>query len=348
MAPADSPARQASVVHRAVAGWERLADTPGNGNGRGIQCVKDDVCWIYDSKTLWQSRDGGHSWFSVNEIVGNEPPLGYHFIGADIGWRYSLENLYRTNDSGKTWTIVATPLDLEKGELRSVWFSDDKTGWVAGGVYRALTEEEKRIGVTNNARNGDQVLDAAVFRTDDGGNTWNRQPLSPVWEGRISDVRFFDKSRGLALGEIVYYTDDGGKSWRRPVFKRGCVREKYLNDFYEASPQYVAMLDPNLWWLSFNDGRIVKSADGGRSWCDLLHPGGVAFSQGGPEYFTSLHFDTPEHGWGLGWDRFVYETTDAGATWKRLTSDVTVESMFFTNRSEGLVVSNEGVFRIKT
>lgn len=283
----------------------------------------------------------------VNGIVGNEPPLGYHFVSAEIGWRYSFENLYRTTDSGKTWAVVATSLDLEKGELRSVWFSDDKTGWVAGGVYRPLTEEEKRIGVTNNARNGDQVLEAAVFRTDDGGVTWNRQPLSPVLR-RITAVKFFDKSRGLALGEIVYHTDDGGKSWRRPFFKKGCVREKYLSDFYEASPTYSTMLDSNLWWLSFDDGRIVKSVDGGRSWCDLLHPGRVAFSQGGHEYFTSLHFDTPQHGWGLGWDRFVYETTDGGANWKRVTSDVTVESMFFAKRNEGLVVSNEGVFRIKS
>lgn len=348
VAPAGSPAQQAPVVHRAVDGWQRIADAPGNGNARGIQCVKGDVCWIYDAKTLWQSRDGGQSWVEVNGIVANEPPLGYHFVSAEIGWRYSLVNLYRTTDSGKTWAVVATPLDLEKGELRSVWFSDDKTGWVADGVYRPLTEEEKRIGVTNNARLGNQVLDAAVFRTDDGGDTWNRQPLSPVWEGRITDVKFFDKSRGLALGEIVYHTDDGGKSWSRPVFKRGCVSEKYLGDFYEASPQYLAMLDSNLWWLSFDDGRIVKSLDGGRAWCDLLHPGRVPFSQGGHEYFTSLHFDTPEHGWGLGWDRFLYETTDAGANWKRLTSDVTVESISFANRSEGLFVSNEGVFRIKS
>lgn len=344
---ADYQLKQAQPTHHAIDGWQRIADVPGNGDRRGIQCVKDDVCWLYDSKRLWRSLDRGETWTLVNTIDEKEPSLRYHFISGQMGWRYSLENLFGTADGGKTWTARTSPIDSQRGEIRSVWFNDNQTGWVAGGVYRPLTKEEEKIGVPNNARYGDKVVEDAVFRTDDSGQTWNHQPILPRWIGRISAVKFFDMNHGLALGQTVYYTDDGGNNWKRPNFKTQCVQEKYLSDNYDSSPEYVEMFSSTLWWLSFGDGRIVKSVDGGRSWCDLLHPGKVAFNPAPHQFFTNLHFDTPKHGWGLGPDRFLYETRDGGASWNRINSEVSFESMSFADATFGLAVSVDGVFRIK-
>ena len=147
------------------------------------------------------------------------------------------------------------------------------------------------------------------------------------------------------MGEVVYYTGDGGSHWRSAQFQKSCIGEKYLSDSYDARPAYAEMLNSKIWWISYDDGRLVRSVDGGHTWCDLLPPGGVAFYEAGHKYFMNLHFENPEHGWGLGWDRFLYETKDGGLSWTRITSQLTFDSMFFLNLRSGLLVSKTSIFR---
>ena len=166
--------------------------------------------------------------------------------------------------------------------------------------------------------------------------------------GRLLRVKFFDENHGVATGEAdVHYTSDGGKSWKPPSFKKRCVREEYLSDYYEARPLDVEMLNSKEWWISFNDGRIAKSVDGGRSWCDLLQAGKLAFGDSARKGFIKLHFVTPLEGWGPGVDGFVYETKDGGKRWDRLISQIKFDSMFFLNQTYRLLVSKQGLFRLQ-
>jgi hypothetical protein len=77
-----------------------------------------------------------------------------------------------------------------------------------------------------------------------------------------------------------------------------------MNECYDVQPISVAMLDPNLRWVNYSDGRLIGSVDGGASWCDLVDPEDIAFDESeGSRFLRLLHFDKAEHGWGLGWDR---------------------------------------------
>lgn len=105
------------------------------------------------------------------------------------------------------------------------------------------------------------------------------------------------------------------------------------------------MLGVKLWWLAYDDGRILRSTDGGISWCDLVEARKIQFEEGAYKYFTALHFVNAERGWGLGSDRFLYETSDGGKQWTRVSSEVRIDSMHFPNQTEGFLTSSAGVFR---
>lgn len=330
-----------------VPGLRRIGDTPAGKPAQEILCVDPQHCWLQQGRNLWRSWNGGQSWSLVNTLGEDEPLRRFDFYSEEAGWAVSGPDLYETEDGGRTWARKSSPFE-KQGEIRTVSALDrTETVWLAGGLYRRQTKEELKYGVPNNARVGENVLEEAIFRTDNGGKSWQRQSLSPGLIGRILDVRFFDANRGVAIGEnVFYYTTDGGARWTLPQLKTNCVPKEYLADTYGGQPVSVAMLDSKLWWLSYDDGRIVKSEDGGTTWCDLLQPGVVQFEENGPRYFAFLNFVSAEHGWGLGRDKRLYETKDGGISWTRVTSSITFDSAVFPDRSYGLLVSKAGVFRV--
>jgi len=330
---------------------QRIGDVPQQTDNSpyGIQCLSKDLCWLQAAKDLWQTSDGGKSWRPVQAIPNNQEPRGFIFINQHTWWSTSRADVYTTIDGGGQWKRQLTPLDAPHGEINSVWFSQDgHIGWLSGGIYRSMTQEELKIGVPNSAKDstGKKVLEEALFRTVDGGRVWRRTKLPQARDGKLSSVSFFDNVRGLALGDIAYYTGDGGSTWKLPRFPTKCTSEEYQSDDYDGTPESIAMLDSKRWWLAFSDGRIVTTDDSGQSWCDLVHPGSIAFDQRGREFFIDLHFVDAARGWGLGWDNYFYRTEDGGSIWHRVSSEVKFDSMHFFNDGQGLLVSKEGLYAV--
>jgi photosystem II stability/assembly factor-like uncharacterized protein len=339
-------------VTQTITGFTRIGDSPPADTWAiTLQCHTEQICWTNNPRFLWRSDDGGKTWREVFRGPDDEIDR-YHFLNDKTGWRVSFSGLSSSEDGGLSWSGLTTPFDAEQGDLRSVWFSEDgKTGWIAGGMYRPQTQAEFRIGVPNNASDAGnrRVLEEAIFRTTDGGLTWQTQPLARKVIGRILQVQFANQTQGIALGEgRALYTADGGESWQPIGLKKSCIRSEYLIDEYEASPLNATMLNSNLWWLSYSDGRIIKTVDGGRTWCDSVHPGAVAFEEGSgrPQFFTKMHFDSSTNGWGLGWDRFLYETKDGGLTWSRIETDMRFFDFAFLSAGRALLISEKGIYRL--
>lgn len=329
----------------------RVGDVPEqvDNDPYGIQCLSKELCWLQTPNKLWQSVDGGKHWRQVQATSNDQEPRGFFFINQQAWWSTSRSDVYKTIDGGIQWKQQTTPLDAPHGEINSVWFSKDgKTGWLSGGLYRKKTQEELKNGVPNTASDstGEKVIEEALFRTDDGGQTWQRTKLPQQRTGKLSSVSFFDSMHGIAIGDVIYYTADGGSVWELPRFPSSCVSEKYQSDYYDGTPESVAILDSKQWWLAFSDGRIATTTDGGQSWCDLAHAGSIAFNPRGRQFFTDLHFASATRGWGLGWDNYVYQTEDGGRNWSRVNSKMKFDSMHFFDDGQGLLVSKEGVFTL--
>jgi photosystem II stability/assembly factor-like uncharacterized protein len=207
-----------------------------------------------------------------------------------------LTYLHPTWDLGKAGPLGATSNVVGSRLLAAIDFVTPATGWVmvehqshdfvvlhtsdAGETWnRQLAGRGEVIGEYLrffDASDGVVVVlgtQAALYRTNDGGNTWGRQPLTPAG-GYVLSADFVDANHGWLLaqasteGEALLRTDDGGKSWTglgSPV--------AYSDWAYQ-----VLFSDPSNGWLySESSGPYgYQSQDGGSSWrrVDLPTPPG--------------------------------------------------------------------------
>ncbi len=200
------------------------------------------------------------------------------------------------------------------------------------------------------------VAPAALFRSGDGGRTWelNRalwdDPSRQKWEGGAGGLCLHSISihprepARMAVGISaagVWLTDDGGSSWRRGV--EGLV-PRYLPE--EARAEAVdlcvhnvhrAATQPDTLYLQFHGG-VYRSDDGGESWNDISVDTGLPSDFGFPlvshprdpdrAYVIPLVADldrvTPE-----GRVR-VYLTSDRGGSWRALEEGLPQRDAYLT------------------
>lgn len=155
---------------------------------------------------LARTRDRGATWqTSRTSCQGSD--ARFTFRTAEEGWlacvappgasRDSLD-LYHTADAGQSWTRLTrlttasasppTPDQAEAPPLPSFSFSSPTDGLLATGG-------------------------GELFRTDDGGRTWQRlvQADEPLLQ-----IEFTDARHGWLLGQqSIWRTVDGGKTWQK-------------------------------------------------------------------------------------------------------------------------------------
>ncbi len=200
------------------------------------------------------------------------------------------------------------------------------------------------------------VAPAALFRSDDGGRTWelNRalwdDPSRPEWQAgggglclhsiSIDPVEPARMALGISAAG-VWLTDDGGSSWRRGV--KGLVA-RYLpddapGDVFDLCVHNVhrPSAQPDTLYLQFHGG-VYRSDDAGESWNDIGADSGLPSDFGFPlvahprdpdrAYVIPLVADvdrvTPE-----GRVR-VYETRDRGESWRALGDGLPQQDAYLT------------------
>lgn len=176
----------------------------------------------------------------------------------------------------------------------------------------------------------------AVFKTADGGKTWEAQKTPTL--DYLFGVDFASPTKGVAVGKagVILATDDGGKTWN----KRTSPTDNNLFSVVFASPTHV--------WAVGDWGAVIESTDGGSTWVDRSLPDDVVLtSQSWPDdqngylagefgtiqkttdggkTFTKVEtgtdktifgtaFRSPQEGWAVGIDGLIMRTKDAGATW---------------------------------
>ncbi len=220
-----------------------------------------------------------------------------------------------------------TPVDVDTDQgFRALDALDAKTAWVGGDG-------------------------GGVFRTTDGGHTWDdvSPPGSEELLFRDVEARSATEAVVLSIGEgeasRIYKTVDAGATWTETF--RSAEPAAFYNcvDFWPGGKRGIAMSDP-----VDGEWRIITTDDGGDTWeiadtSGLEAPGEVGYSASG----TCLVTAGARSAWlgGGGTASNIYATHDGGRTWSSADSTLTpgeaggVFGLGFRNPIQGIAVGGD-------
>lgn len=179
-----------------------------------------------------------------------------------------------------------------------------------------------------------------VWKSTDGGmtwsSTWNSEPNpsigalavapsnpSTVWVGTGEA----NNRQSASWGDGVYKSTDGGRTWTHMGLDDTQAIGRIVIDPTNADVVYVAGVG-HLWGPNEERG-LFKTTDGGKTWNKVLYVNAdtgvtdVAIDPQSPTTLYAAAYERRRTTWGFnggGPGSGVYKTTDAGATWTKLTN----------------------------
>ncbi|RMH30383.1 MAG: glycosyl hydrolase [Planctomycetota bacterium] len=149
-------------------------------------------------------------------------------------------------------------------------------------------------------------------------------PSNPnvVWVGTGEN----NSQRSVGFGDGVYKTVDGGRSWTNLGLRDSQHIGMIAIDPRDPDTVYVAAQGPL--WNAGGDRGLYKTTNGGQTWTRVLHISDhtgvseVHMDPRDPDTLYAVAYQRRRRVWTLingGPESAVYKSTDAGATWKKIT-----------------------------
>jgi photosystem II stability/assembly factor-like uncharacterized protein len=285
-----------------VASIGALALAPSNPNiiyvGTGEETAGNGMYRSDDAGKTWKHIGLEETRYISGVIVDPKDPNIVIVSARDYFLSGQGRGIFKTTDGGKTWKNVfykddkTSVVDLEfaPDDSRTIYaatyklqldFANRRALGQESQIFKSIDEGDTWQQVTGtglpdeprgtiglavapktNARRVYTVMNKGFFRTDDGGETWQRSTTDP----RITGSTFFGKlyvdpvnpDLVYVMQTSMYRSLDGGKTW----------------ESYKGAPsgedQHVLWIDPQNTkriFLGSDQGAII-SLDAGRTWSD--------------------------------------------------------------------------------
>lgn len=255
---------------------------------------------LSSSASNWQMQNSN---FPVDVFVINFSAVNSQVCWA-VGQKYPANSTpyagyIRTTDGGTNWTINTIP-GISNGYLDEIFAIDADTAYIT--CY-------KLVGTTGTI---------GIYKTTDGGVTWNRQDAYNSSQTGPAYIYFFDSQNGVVIGGYLeaYTTTNGGLNWN-PV-----TMPTPLTDEWTWLGESRFTVSGNSIWFCTNKGRVFKSTDKGYTWAVILSESQYY------DWRPSIAFQNEQVGiytlniGGNETDHIVRKTTDGGANWTTLSNPV--------------------------
>ena len=223
--------------------------------------------------------------------------------------------LFLSHFCSAQWEEINNP---STGRINDLYFVTENIGWI--------------------------ITDYDVYKTMDGGVSWEKQSLPPIPEGLgrdLSSIEFFDENIGM-IGCGTYWLT-GDEEFAVPIFWTVDAGENWIaKDVGETNFNLDAIfVDSETAYTIAQYGECRKTSDGGETWSDLPYLGvysGVnlfAISED-TIYFAGNHQFDLKGAFGF--------TTDGGENWTETTisENGLMKAMFFHNSNSGCIGGFDG------
>jgi len=280
---------------------------------------------------------------------------------AADGWgmeREGAKRILRTVDGGLTWRDVSVP-GVVPSLAESAYFMNLTDAWMANASI-------------TTSPTGSITSTVTVYRTADGGNTWQAgTPFEVPGEG-LGSLKFLDPQYGWSLiglgaaagseAVAIYRTTDGGDTWEQVSLTAGIPGQSTPSSLpFGCDKSGLGFVNPLTGWATgFCPGGPIffyVSHDGGETWApDMLPaPSGypaTLYSQCQCA-FNPPRFFSPQDGFlavGIyevkqSWQ--LYITHDGGTTWNStpLPVEQPLGHVDMINENDGWVTDGTMLYR---
>lgn len=249
---------------------------------------------------------------------------------------------------------VATQVAPPGQDLNTVYFLDNKRGWVGGdNGFLSGSEDGGRTWVKRTVDTTDAINDIyfrdkeagfllagnAIFATRDNGARWSevRRFLPREFDGadvELYSVRFSSKKKGWVVGSvskdgrvidsILLHTENGGETWLR---QRAPSRLELI---------HVDFANDKRGWITGAQGTILTTLDGGDSWTKQ--------ETGTKVTIFHIDFRNEKRGLAVGERGTILRTLDGGITWTPVVvkTHSTLWNVQFLSDDNGWIVGRGG------
>lgn len=274
-----------------------------------------DMTWIDTSHVILVGQGG---MILSSENAGqtfNEVSKGFRYYLKDIsfmnfttglmvGFDVNRAIIMRTTDGGYNWTNIALDSILQENSLRGVVLNESGTGWASGwgGLMKTVDDGQSWEQI-------ETAYDYSLNKVETWGDKY-------IWTGG---------NNGKLLRSANY-----GESWE----DISLPFEDFIDiiSFCDSSNGYITVREGQ------NSGytKLYKTNDGGNSWQELLHPGGICaiYSISNPDNNT-IYLGVNQHG--------LIKSLDGGASWIYIgaINGVIPRYVHFADPESGIVSMND-------
>ncbi len=181
-------------------------------------------------RTHWQVSGPHFGGWEIYHLKGSPADPNRVYASQTSGWFGQV--VQRSNDGGKTWDTVGNKFVYDGVPGTHQWYDGTQHPWEFKRVWHLEPSPDDPDTVYAG------VEDAALFKTTDGGQTWEELPglrtvKGHLWQpgagGMAVHTIVLDPSRRdrmfVAISAAgVFRSDDGGRAWR--AVNRG-LRSRY-------------------------------------------------------------------------------------------------------------------------
>jgi photosystem II stability/assembly factor-like uncharacterized protein len=177
---------------------------------------------------------------------------GLAVVSGKVAWASGAKGTVLRTIDGETWTALTVP-DAQAYDFRDIEAFDANTAIVMGAGPGAASR---------------------MYRTSDGGATWQLLVVNQEVEGFWDAMAFWDAKNGIVFGDPVrgafqvLVTKDGGDSWQLADDAQGLAALPQEGAFAASGTCLSVAGSHDAWFVTGGaaQSRVFRTFDRGRSW----------------------------------------------------------------------------------